>query len=191
MGEAVQQTASRRTWPWVAFRGVVAILFGVIALAWPKLTVGILVYLFGAYALVDGLIHVVHSLSSLSRQGNWWADFFRGLASVAVGVAVFVWPEITAFLLLIFIAIRAPAQGVLDIVSAIVWREQAVSRWLLALGGFVSVVFGLFVLLRPGAGALALLWLIALYAVAVGFVQLILAYRLHRREQGAGPVGAA
>lgn len=183
--------SSRGSWPILALRGILAVVFGVLAFVWPELSLRLLVYLFGVYALVDGLVSVVHVLTGQLQRRDWWLPLLRGLANVAVGVAVFVWPQLTAVLLLVFIAIRAVILGALDIVSAIRWREEAVGLGWLVLGGVVSMAFGLFVLLRPGAGALALLWLVALYAVVVGMVQIVLAFVVRRRGRDAGPPGMA
>ena len=182
---------SHGSWPILVLRGVLAVLFGVIAFVWPELSLRLLVYLLGAYALVDGFVSVVQILTGQLQRNDWWLPLLRGLASVAVGIAVFVWPLLTAVLLLVFIAIRAVVLGALDIISAIRWREEAVGLGLLVLGGVVSMAFGLFVLLRPGAGALALLWLVALYAVVVGIMQIVLAFVVRHRGRDAGPSGAA
>ena len=183
--------SSQGSWPILALRGILAVLFGLTAFIWPELSLRLLVYLFGAYALGDGLVSVVYLLAGQLKRNDWWLPLLKGLASIAVGVAVFVWPLLTAVLLLIFIAIRAVILGALDIISAIRWREEAVGPGLLVLGGVVSLLFGLFVLIRPGAGALALLWLVATYAVVVGVVQLVLAFVVRRRGRDAGPAGTA
>ncbi|MGD9145900.1 MAG: DUF308 domain-containing protein [Anaerolineae bacterium] len=183
--------SSQGSWPILALRGILALLFGLIALVWPELSLRLLVYLFGAYALLDGFISVVQVLTGQLQSKDWWLPLLRGLASVAVGIAVFVWPLLTAVLLLVFIALRAVVLGALDIISAIRWREEAVGLGLLVLGGVVSMAFGLFVLLRPGAGALALLWLVALYAIVVGLVQIVLAFVVRRRGRDVGPPEAA
>jgi uncharacterized membrane protein HdeD (DUF308 family) len=189
-GEGMQEMSTGRSWPTLALRGSLAILFGVMALVWPELTLRVLVYLFGIYALVDGLVYVFHAVISQPQHRGWWLPLLGGLAGVAVGIAVFVWPLLTAVLLLVFIAVRAIILGALDILFAIKWREEAMGLGLLVLGGAVSVGFGLFVLLRPGAGALALFWLVALYAIVVGVVQIILAFFVRRRFQDARPLGS-
>jgi uncharacterized membrane protein HdeD (DUF308 family) len=179
-----------RSWPALALRGTLAILFGVIALLWPEPTLRVLVYLFGVYALADGLVSMAHALIGQPQRRGWWLPLLEGLAGVAVGIAVFVWPLLTAVLLLAFIAVRAVILGTLDILFALKWRQEAVGLGLLILGGAVSAAFGLFVLLRPGAGALALLWLVALYAIVVGAVQITLAFLVRRRVQDAGALGS-
>lgn len=172
---------AKGSWKMVALRGIVAILFGLLAFFWPELTLILLVYLFGAYALVDGVLSIVGALTGRSQPRDWWLALLAGLAGVVVGIAVFVWPGITAVLLLLFIALRALVVGILELVTALMRRQEIVNAGLLALGGVVSMIFGLFVLLRPGAGALALLWLVALYAIVTGVVQLVLAFALWRK----------
>jgi uncharacterized membrane protein HdeD (DUF308 family) len=181
-----QQLAKQPSWPMVALRGVLAVLFGVIALLWPELSVALLIYLFGAYALLDGALAVVGSLTRQPPLRDLGLTLVMGMVGVSVGIAVFVWPEITAVILLYFVAIRALVLGILDIVSAVVWREKAVQGWLLFAGGCASALFGLFALFRPGAGAMALLWLIGLYALVVGVLQVIMALVLRQRERELG-----
>jgi uncharacterized membrane protein HdeD (DUF308 family) len=167
------------------------VLFGLTAFVWPELSLRLLGYFFGAYALGDGVVSVVHLLTGQLKHNDWWLPLLSGLASIAVGVAVFVWPLLTGVLLLIFIAVRAVILGAVDIISAIRWRGEAVGLGLLILGGVVSLAFGLYILIRPGAGALALLWLVALYAVVVGVAQILLALVVRRRGRDAGPAGTA
>lgn len=181
-----QRLVKQSSWPIVGLRGVLAVLFGVIALLWPKLSVALLVYLFGAYALVDGALAVVGSLTGPLPLRDLWLTLFMGIAGVSLGIAVFVWPEITAVILLYCVAIRAVVLGIMEIVSAVIWREKAVQGWLLFAGGCASALFGLFMLFRPGAGALALLWLIGLYAVVVGVLQVSMALVLRQREHEVG-----
>jgi len=169
------------SWKMVSLRGIAAILFGLLALFWPDLTLILLVYLFGAYAFVDGTLSIVGALTGLPQRQGGWLALLAGLAGIAVGIAVFVWPGITAVLLLLFIALRALVVGVLELGTALLRRQEIVNAGLLALGGIVSMIFGLFVLVRPGAGALALLWLVALYALVTGVVQLLLAFALRKK----------
>jgi len=178
---------SNRSWVTLALRGLATLLFGLVALSWPELSVRFLVTIFGLYAIVEGGLSIVHSLAGMAGGQGWGLTLLEGLVSVAVGIAVFVWPALTAVVLLYFIAVRALVIGILEMFTAVSRRETVELGWLLFLGGLVSAVFGSFVIVRPGDGALALLWLIALYATVVGIVQVVLAFMLRRRERQAGP----
>jgi uncharacterized membrane protein HdeD (DUF308 family) len=170
-------TLLKRTWWVVLLEGLAAVLFGILALVWPGLTLATLVLLFGAYALVDGVFAVVGSLVHRKEYEDWWLVLLTGLVSIAVGILTFVQPGITALSLLFLIAAWALAIGVLTIVKAIQLRKEIEGEWLLILSGIASVLFGLFVFARPGAGALSLIWLIATYAIVYGGLQVLLAFK--------------
>jgi uncharacterized membrane protein HdeD (DUF308 family) len=167
----------KRTWWVVLLEGLAAVLFGVLALVWPDITLATLVLLFGAYVLVDGVFAVVGSLVHRKEYEDWWLMLLTGLLSIAVGILTFVQPGITALSLLFLIAAWALVIGVLTIIQAIQLRKVIEGEWLLILSGIASVLFGLFVFARPGAGALSLIWLIAIYAIFYGALQVILAFR--------------
>lgn len=179
---------SNRSWVMLALRGLATLLFGLIALSWPELSVRLLVTIFGLYAIVEGALSVVHSMAGMAGGRRWGLTLLEGLVSVAVGIAVFVWPALTAVALLVFIAIRAFAIGILEMFTTVLRRKDVEKWWLQFLGGLVSTVFGLYLILRPGEGALALLWLVALYAIVVGIVQVVLAFVLRRRERQSGTI---
>jgi uncharacterized membrane protein HdeD (DUF308 family) len=179
-----------RQWWMVALRGALAVAFGVIAWIWPDITVRALVLLYGFYALVDGLLALAALLAggSLVRERRGWL-IVEGVAGIAAGVIAFLWPEITALVLLYLIAAWAIATGVLEVAIAIWLRRELRGEWLLALGGIVSVVFGVFLIVRPGEGAVAVVWLIGLFAIVFGVALIGLGLRL--RRLGGGLPGTA
>jgi uncharacterized membrane protein HdeD (DUF308 family) len=160
---------------------VLAVVFGVVALIWPDITLRALVLLYGFYALVDGLLALAALLvgGNLVRERRGWL-IVEGVAGIAAGVIAFLWPEITALVLLYLIAAWAIATGVLEIAVAIWLRRELRGEWLLALGGIVSVVFGVFLIVRPGEGAVAVVWLIGLFAILFGGALIGLGLRLRR-----------
>ena len=170
-----------RQWWSVALRGVLAVVFGVVALIWPDITLRALVLLYGFYALVDGLLALAALLvgGNLVRERRGWL-IVEGVAGIAAGVIAFLWPEITALVLLYLIAAWAIATGVLEIAVAVWLRRELRGEWLLALGGIVSVVFGVFLIVRPGEGAVAVVWLIGLFAILFGAALIGLGLRLRR-----------
>jgi uncharacterized membrane protein HdeD (DUF308 family) len=169
-----------RHWWTLALRGLVAILFGVMAFAWPRITLTILVLLFGAYALVDGVFAIVAAVSAPKELRRWWMLLIEGLISVGIGGLSFVWPGITALALLWLIAFWAVLTGIFEIGTAIQLRKVIEGEWLLILSGILSILFGLLLVVVPGAGALAVIWIIGLYAVIFGVLLVALAFRMRR-----------
>lgn len=164
------------SWWTFAVRGVIALLFGIGALAYPGPTVFILIIFFGLYVLVDGVTALVMGLGERKRP----AYVLLGLVSIAAGMFAIIRPGATALALLWLIGIWALVRGIGEIVAAIQIRKEVEGEWAIALSGVISVLFGLFVLARPGAGALAMLWLIAIYAFASGLLKLMLGFKLRR-----------
>jgi uncharacterized membrane protein HdeD (DUF308 family) len=173
-----------RYWWAVALRGALAVVFGVVAWIWPDITVRALVLLFGFYALVDGLLALAALVvgGQLVRDRRGWL-LVEGIAGIAAGIVSFVWPGITALVLLYLIAAWAIATGVLEVVAAVILRRELRGEWLLALGGIISVLFGLFLVIRPGDGAIAVAWLIGLYAIIFGIALIALGFRLRQLGQ--------
>ncbi len=172
-----------RHWWVIGLRGLAAILFGVLAFVWPGMTLAVLVLLFGAYALVDGVL----TLLAAFRGGvqHRIVMLVEGVVSVLAGLAAFVWPGLTALVLLYIIAFWAIVTGVLEIVAAIRVRRAISNELGLVIGGVLSVVFGVVLLIAPGAGALAVIFLIGAYAVVFGIALLGLAWRLREHHQTA------
>jgi len=170
---------------WWAFlvRGLAAILFGVLALVWPAATLAVLIILFGAYALVDGVFLVVKGIRSWKARDDRWLLFIEGLLGIGIGVMTFVAPAVTAVALLFYIAAWSLATGIIEIVSGIRLRREIAGEIVWILTGVVSIIFAVLLMLFPGAGVLGVLWLISIYAIAFGVLLVILSFRLlsHRR----------
>ena len=178
-----------RYWWALVLRGVLAVVF-VVAWAWLGLTLGALVLLFGAYAMVDGVFAVVAGVTSYGERRCWWAELLRGVAGIVVGLLTFAWPDLTALALLYFIAAWALVTGAFEIVAAVHLRRVIENEWLLALGGLASVVFGVLLVLFPGAGAVSLVWLIGSYAVVFGVLLVVLGFRLRGWRAATDPTAA-
>jgi uncharacterized membrane protein HdeD (DUF308 family) len=179
-----------RHWWVIGLRGFAAILFGVLAFVWPGMTLAVLVLLFGAYALVDGVLTLIAAFRGGVQHRI--AMLVEGVVSVLAGLAAFVWPGLTALVLLYIIAFWAIVTGALEIVAAIRVRRAISNELGLVIGGVLSVVFGVVLLIAPGAGALAVIFLIGAYAVVFGIALLGLAWRLREHHQtaiGGAPLG--
>jgi len=177
-------------WWIVALQGVAAIVFGVLALVWPGITLLSLVFLFAAYALVDGVL----ALMSGFRRGaggklDWWR-IARGVVGIAAGVVAFAMPGITAYVLLLVIAAWAIVSGAIELVAAYQLRDVIQREWLLALDGVLAIIFGIVLVVFPSAGALALVWLIGAFAIASGVIFLTVAFRSRQRARTAGSSAA-
>jgi len=180
-------TVMTRNWWALALRGIFAILFGLAAFVIPGVTLAVLVALFGAYAVIDGVLAIIAGIRAAERHERWWSPVLKGLAGIVAGVLIFAWPALTVLLLLYLMAGWAIVTGVLELVAA-AHLHRAHGEWLLILNGVLSIVFGLFVIAWPGAGVVTVLWMIGVYAIVFGVVLLVLAFRLralHRRPMAA------
>ena len=165
-----------RHWWAVAFRGLAAIIFGVLAFILPGITLSVLILFYGAYAIVDGVLALYAAIRS--RGQPVWALLLEGVLGIGAGLVAFFWPAITALALLYVIATWAILTGVVEVVAAVQLRQAITNEWAFILSGVLSVVFGLLLVIQPGAGALTLVWLIGLYAVLFGVSLLAFAWRL-------------
>jgi uncharacterized membrane protein HdeD (DUF308 family) len=162
-------------WWALALRGLVAVLFGLLTFILPGITLVTLVLLFGAYALVDGIFNLIAFFRVASHH---WALLIEGVIGIIAGILTFAWPGITAVVLLYLIAFWAIFTGVFEIVAGIRLRKAIANEWLLILMGVLSLLFGVFILFAPGAGALAIVLWIGAYALVFGVFLLALAFRL-------------
>lgn len=175
-----------KEWGWIALRGVCAVIFGLLALVLPGVTLTVLVILWGSYALVDGVLALVAGVRMREGGKPLWSLIVVGLLGIAAGVVTFLWPGVTALTLIFIIGCWAIAIGLFQIIAAVRLRKQIQGEWLHALSGLLSVVFGLAVVLRPGAGAIAFAWLIGWFAILFGVLLLGLAFKL-RKQRSAKP----
>ncbi|MDR0224840.1 MAG: HdeD family acid-resistance protein [Burkholderiaceae bacterium] len=178
-------TILHRTWWVLLLRGLVAIAFGVLTWAQPVVSLTALILTFGAFTFVDGLLGVYSAIRGRDQMRHWRVLLLWGLAGVVVGVLTAVAPGITALVMALYIGAWALVTGVLQIVAAVRLRKEIEGEWLLVLGGLLSVVFGGFVLAQPGAGMMAMLWVLAAYAVVFGVLMVLLAFKLKKGVRGA------
>ena len=167
-----------RNWGLIVLRGTAAVLFGVLALARPGITLAALVFMWGAYAIADGVLAMVAAWRIRGHGRPLWSLFVVGALGIAAGVVTYRWPGLTALVLLMVIASWAIGVGVLQVVAAIRLRKEIAGEWALGLSGALSVAFGIMAVLHPGAGALAVLWMIGGYAVGFGVLLIALGFRL-------------
>jgi uncharacterized membrane protein HdeD (DUF308 family) len=168
-------------WWTFVLRGVLAVLFGILALILPGMALLTLVFLFGFYALADGVISIVAAFRRTdTRQQPWWALLIGGVISIIAGLLAFFIPGITALALLYIIAAWALVTGVIEIIASVRLRKQIEGEWLLALTGVLSIIFGVLLAVFPGSGALALVLFIGAYAIVIGVLLIVLGFKLRK-----------
>jgi uncharacterized membrane protein HdeD (DUF308 family) len=176
-----------RNWWAIGLRGVFAILFGVIALLLPGVTIGALVLLFAAYMLVDGIFDILAALRAARHAERWGWLLLEGIVDLAAGIIAIAWPAITALAFVFLLAAWAIVSGV-TLLGATFRLQVTHGKWLMALGGAVSVIWGFLLFWQPLIGAVVLIWWIGAYALFFGGALLVLAYQLrlrHRQHSGA------
>jgi uncharacterized membrane protein HdeD (DUF308 family) len=181
------EVALARNWWSLVIRGLVAIVFGIVTFAWPGITVGALVLLFGVYALLDGVISIVGAWKAARAHERLGALILEGIVGIAAAAVTAIFPGITALALVYLIAAWALVTGALEIVAAIRLRQYISHEWLLALSGAASLLFGILALLLPLAGAVAIALGIGIYALVFGILLIGLGLRLRSWTRASHP----
>jgi len=177
-------------WWLLLLRGIVAVLFGFLAITSPGITLAVLVLLFGIYAVVDGCFALFAAIGGWRHREDRWLLLLEGFIGIGAGILTLRAPGITTVALLFFIAAWALATGVLRIVAAIRLRKEITGEFWLVLSGIASVVFAFLVMTNPAAGAVAMAWLIGWYALFLGITLVMLSIKLHNmRRLGDMPGG--
>jgi uncharacterized membrane protein HdeD (DUF308 family) len=175
--------ALSENWWALALRGLLAVLFGIAALVLPLDTLEAVGRLFGAYAILEGVLVILTGIRRTRYRGVLIAE---GTSGIVAGLVALAWPSITALVLLYVVAIWAILSGVAEIIAAVALRREMAGEWALFLVGVLSVIFGIILAVLPGVGLLSLVWLVGLYALAVGVALIVLALRVRglRRHEG-------
>jgi len=179
------------TWWLVTLRGVAAVIFGILAFVWPKITLLTLIWLFGVYALINGVLALVQAFTGPKEGRRTGALVFDGIISLAAGIIALIVPGFTALALLLLIAAWAIIGGILEIVTAVRLRKVIRHEWMMIAAGVISVIFGVLLILQPAVGALAMIWWIGGFAIVFGILLVALSFRLrHWRDAfGAAALG--
>lgn len=175
-------------WWAVLIRGIFAVIFGIVALAWPAVTVWALVIVFGAYAIVDGLSAIYRAISARKVESGWVWWLLGGLVSLGAGIVAFVWPEITALAAVFVIGIWAIMGGLLEIAGSIRLRKlDGAAHWgMLLFAGILELVFGLVLVFFPISGILSIVWLIGVFALVFGVLLVVSAFQVRSAAKKAG-----
>lgn len=172
-----------RNWWALALRGAAAVIFGLIAFAFPGLTLTVLVLFFAAYLLIDGILALVAGLRAAEHHERWGALVLEGVLDLVAGALVVMWPGMTLLVFIYLAAFWALVSGIALLVAAFRLQRQQ-GEWLMILAGVLSVAWGILVALFPIAGVLVWAWWIGAYALIFGIAMLILAFRLRRHHPG-------
>jgi uncharacterized membrane protein HdeD (DUF308 family) len=171
-------TPLARSWWALVLRGIAALLFAAVALLWPGLTFGLLLVLFASFAILEGSLAILAAVKAATEQRRWASMALEGVTSIVVGLLVFGWPGVSAVTLTYLIAFWAIVTGIFELAAAMRMRRLIKGEWMMALSGFASLLFGFMVAARPGTGALAVVWILGLYAALFGVLLVGLGLRL-------------
>lgn len=188
-GDDAMSALLAQNWWAIALRGVFAIIFGIIALLMPGATMLALVLLFAAYLLVDGIFAIIAAVRAARRQERWGWLIFEGLVDLVSGGIAIVWPLLTIVAFALLMGAWAIVTGAL-LLGASYRLNIPHGRWLMALAGAISVIWGVLLIIWPLIGALVLTWWMAAYALIFGVAMLVLALRLRSRRPAVAPPGA-
>lgn len=167
-------------WWALVLRGIAAIIFGILTFVWPGVTITVLAIFFGAYALIDGILAIVSAVRAAERHRRWGVFLIEGIVGILAGLFALFAPVAAAAIFVYVLAAWALITGGLEIAAAIRLRRDIPNEWVLILTGILSILFGLLLFMAPLAGAVALVWIIAVYAILFGGLWIALGMRLRR-----------
>jgi uncharacterized membrane protein HdeD (DUF308 family) len=179
-----------RNWWALLIRGIAAVIFGILAFAWPLPTLVVIGILFGAYAFVDGVFAIVAAVRAAQAHERWWPFVLEGIVGLAIAAITVYDVGITLLALYLTIAAWAFITGILEIAAAIQLRKTIANEWLLILAGIASLLFGVLMIWHPFAAALAIIWIIGAYAILFGIMMIALSFRLRAHATTTTPPAA-
>lgn len=185
VGVRILDTLTRNWWV-LLLRGLGAIAFAIVTWVWPGLTIAVFILLFGAFTFADGALALWGAITGPKGDRDRWVLLLWGLVGLGTGVLALLAPGLVAASFIFLIAGWAILTGILEIVAAIRLREQIKGEWVLIVAGLVSVAFGVVIALRPGAGAVAISWLVAGYAFFFGLLLVVLSFKVRSARKRIG-----
>jgi len=175
-----------QNWWVIALRGVLGLLFGLVALFFPGVTILSLVLLFSAYMLVDGAFSIAGAIRAMGRNERWGWLMLNGIWSILTAIVAFLWPGLTAIVFVLIIAAWSVVSGALMLTAAYRMRSGARTRGWLIFGGILSVLFGVLLVIAPLIGAIVLTWWIGAYVLVLSIFMLVVAFNLRSRATRSG-----
>ncbi len=178
----IQDMWTKRKWWEKVVIGIIGIIFGIIAFAWPDITLEVIIYMFGFFALVIGILSLISGIAGAELGNARWIFVLQGILGIIIGIMALAWPGITYLFFAYLIGFWAIMFGVFEIVGAFaapedVMVQQNMSKGLLIISGIISLLFGFLIVAFPGSGILAILWIIAAYAIIFGIVNVVMGFQ--------------
>lgn len=177
MSTKVQEYVDELWWLFV-LQGIATLLFGIMALFLPGLTFATLILLFAVYAVVLGVIELVHGFGSIGKNGSWWFSLLVGLALTGVGIYLIRNPQTALSVFIIIVGAMILARGAVDLVIAAFYTKKNESRWLWAISGVLGILAGIILWNNPVSGGIAFVWVLGLYALIAGSINLAYAFQI-------------
>ncbi len=181
----------QRSWWSLMARGIVAVIFGILALTAPTKTLDFLVKLLGIFVLVVGLVATIGAITHRRESANWWLVLIPGLAGVIIGIISMAMPEVTTTVVIYLIAIWALVSGLGQIYSAMKIRKDVEGEWMPILIGIISMVLGIILFAMPREAATTVMWLVGLFVLVLGILWLVMGFRVRNwidKPGGGTPV---
>ena len=175
-----QVSGRSSNWWALAQRGLAGIAIGQVAFTWPGVTIASIVMLFGIYALMDGAFAIIAAMRGVREHDRWGWMLVEGIAGVLAGLIALFMPAIGALALVWIIAFWAMVTGALEIGAAVRLRKIMEGEWMLMIAGVLSLALGFLIVSRPGVGIAVIATWIGVYALVVGVVTLVLAFRVRK-----------
>jgi uncharacterized membrane protein HdeD (DUF308 family) len=177
-----------RNWWTFAIQGLAALVFGLLTLVWPGISLQVMIALFGAFAIVHGIMALAASFDAAKQDLHWGSWLAVGILDLIAGLVAFFWPGLTALALLYVVVAWAIVTGIMSIGASIEWHDVVAHPWLLAFSGLLSLVLAIVLAVDPRDGILSLVWVVGIYAIVGGIAEIAFGFRVHN---GGSSVGAA
>lgn len=166
-----RQKVTESNWWLLALEAIIAMVVGIVIMVWPRMTLAVFVYLFGAFVIVDGLIAIGYAFSR--RKGNWGVIVLGGLLAIILGIVTFAFPKSTGLLLLSLVAIWSVVVGLVAVTHAFSSGLSTFQKWANVIFGILALLLGAYIFVHPASGILAFTWLVGAFLVVYGLLLLL------------------
>jgi len=178
----IQEMWTKRKWWEKVVIGIIAIIFGIVAFAWPDITLEVIIYLFGFFAVVIGILSLITGIVGSELGNARWVFVLQGILGIIIGIMALAWPGITYLFFAYLIGFWAIMFGIFEIIGSFaapkeVMVQQNMSKGLLVISGIISLLFGFLIVAFPGSGIVAILWIIAAYAIIFGIINVVMGFQ--------------
>jgi len=179
-GGKMSKNALSSYWGVMFARGIVAMLFGIMAIFWTGLTIELLVLFFAVYAIVSGILYIGGAIFSTKNHDKWFLFLLEGIFSIILGILIVTWPAVTVLIFLYFLAIWILIGGIFEMIIGFSNTEQMPGAWILGVVGIISFVLGIVLLLFPAASVTVFIWILGIYSLVVGLFLTVLSFQIKK-----------